>query len=1177
MRFDLMKRRMAPLVVLACATAVAGQTASTTRPDDRPTSVRTRAPSGPEEIAQARAAVARQMEALRPTTRPAATLTSQAATQPEGVFLTRATELWQASVEYDKVLEQQDALYARIAEFKSEAHLARFNEEIAELRRKTDQINRRLSGSLAYVTSEEYRQMRELLSTLSRQHDALVKADTGRAQILAGYAQRRKDAAAEVAAMQKRLDGIPAQPPIPAGGRAAQPVRDVRQIERQLAERQLETAVAKAAILELEESILILQQPQEQKRIQALADYVRSQQTLVNRLGRARTTDVREQIEAELSRAKTPYEKTYLEASKALLASYEQLKGYEEATRERYPEVLLGRQQKRIARRDSYWQVFLEALPRRQGSEIQAKLHEIRKELNQETRELNQRRADLYLSLEERQTVHTKRDEITLLIDDYREKLAQEVRASDDGQAGKYSALFEERRQKWTGWIDGFIALQDDLINRLKTAERELDEYCKKLERYRSRLYWAYLVVRDQGLLSASWGKIRTEWSDGGRTIRAALQNAFQQDREQLRGVAAYRWALALSLLVLMVLLGWLGRRRLDAVAQRLTGELSEQIEREGIEMAGINVRMKLAVLHLLAETAGLCWPLAALLISLVILGVAGAAFPMLSSLILFIICVRLAFGIVNGLFMVTRPRFRVIRCSNKVAGYYRRWLRALLWLVVVAAPLPLFLALLDIMPATRIYAWHLLSSAGLAVLLVFFLRRRLVLKVVGREDEVQAHGLRLLITWCYPLIPMGIVGLLVLEFLGYGALTTYIVGRTCLTIAVILATVVLLHYVTDYTRLYQKRLKYRWADKASDTEPAEDLRHTKSVEADRGEIPREPDGTGQAGDFVALVALVIGCGIRVVGIIIILNIWGITFVEIQDAMAFQLAGSAERPLTLWRLLAAMLVIVGTLLFSRSLRSVLQTKVYPEYRQLDVGARAAINTILHYVLIVVGAYWAMQLLHLDLSAVTVLMGTVGLGLGLGLQPLFINFVSGLIILFERHINVGDIVEVGDKMGEVTQISMRSTSIKTFDNVLMVIPNSEFISSKAVNWSLQDPRIRGQIDVGVAYGSDIGLVRQLLLRAAAEHPRVLKNPEPVVWFTDFGDNALTFRLLVWFENISHRMAALTDLRFAITRLFEENHITIPYPQRTISLEGGKPLPIEIVGPSRQDGREPGKAT
>jgi len=256
------------------------------------------------------------------------------------------------------------------------------------------------------------------------------------------------------------------------------------------AERRLDTAVAKAAILGLDESLTTLQQPQEQKRIQAMADYVRSLQALVNKMGLARTADVREQIEEELRRAKTPYEKMYLEASRTLLTSYTELKGNEETARERFPEELLGRQQKGIARRDSYWQAFLESLPRRKGSEIQSGLNEIRRELNHVARELDRRRADLYLSLDERQAVVARRYEISQAIDDYREKLAHQVRATDDEQAARYSAMFEERRQKWIAWVDGLVALQDDLVTRLKTAEQELVEHGGKLERYRSRLYW---------------------------------------------------------------------------------------------------------------------------------------------------------------------------------------------------------------------------------------------------------------------------------------------------------------------------------------------------------------------------------------------------------------------------------------------------------------------------------------------------------------------------------------------------------------------------------------------------------------------------------------------------------------------------------------------------------------
>jgi small-conductance mechanosensitive channel len=142
--------------------------------------------------------------------------------------------------------------------------------------------------------------------------------------------------------------------------------------------------------------------------------------------------------------------------------------------------------------------------------------------------------------------------------------------------------------------------------------------------------------------------------------------------------------------------------------------------------------------------------------------------------------------------------------------------------------------------------------------------------------------------------------------------------------------------------------------------------------------------------------------------------------------------------------------------------------------------------------------------------------------------------------------------------------MRSTSIKTFDNIDMVIPNGEFITSQVVNWSLQDHRVRAHLDVGVAYGSDAKLVRKLLLKVADEHPLVLKDPAPMVWFTDFGDNALAFKLLVWFRDYSERMNGLTDLRFTVDEAFAEHGITIPFPQRTLGTIDDRPLRVELAG-------------
>jgi potassium efflux system protein len=202
-------------------------------------------------------------------------------------------------------------------------------------------------------------------------------------------------------------------------------------------------------------------------------------------------------------------------------------------------------------------------------------------------------------------------------------------------------------------------------------------------------------------------------------------------------------------------------------------------------------------------------------------------------------------------------------------------------------------------------------------------------------------------------------------------------------------------------------------------------------------------------------------------------------------------------------------------------------------------------------------------LHVPLGALTVVLGTLGLGVGLGLQPLFTNFISGLMILFERHVRVGDLITIGGELGEVTSVSIRSTTIKTPDGIELVIPNSDLITHNVVNWTLRDTRLRGHVKVGVAYSTDPELVRKLLLDIMNQHSLVLRYPPPEVWFMDFGDNSLNFELVAWFQDALSRWRFVTAVRFEIARVFRAHGIEIPFPQRTLSTPDGAPLPIRVL--------------
>ena len=191
-------------------------------------------------------------------------------------------------------------------------------------------------------------------------------------------------------------------------------------------------------------------------------------------------------------------------------------------------------------------------------------------------------------------------------------------------------------------------------------------------------------------------------------------------------------------------------------------------------------------------------------------------------------------------------------------------------------------------------------------------------------------------------------------------------------------------------------------------------------------------------------------------------------------------------------------------------------------------------------------------------ALTIFAGAVGVGVGLGLQNVTSNFISGLVVLAERPIQIGDRVELDKVAGQITAIHARSTTVLTNDNIAIVVPNSHFIEKAVTNWTHADPKVRLRIPIGVAYGSEVEKVRELLLSIAREHPAALKEPEPVVFFDGFGDNSLNFELGVWSAEMSSRPRRFrSDLNFAIERKLREAGIEIPFPQRDVYIRRAPP--------------------
>ncbi|MFO8021423.1 MAG: mechanosensitive ion channel [Perlabentimonas sp.] len=218
------------------------------------------------------------------------------------------------------------------------------------------------------------------------------------------------------------------------------------------------------------------------------------------------------------------------------------------------------------------------------------------------------------------------------------------------------------------------------------------------------------------------------------------------------------------------------------------------------------------------------------------------------------------------------------------------------------------------------------------------------------------------------------------------------------------------------------------------------------------------------------------------------------------------------------------------------------------------GVSHAVGTIFRYVFVFIGLLVIIQSTGIDLSALTVLAGALGVGIGFGLQNVTNNFLSGIIILFERPIKIGDRVELPELenlTGDVVNISARSTTIVTNDNIAILIPNSKFVSDSVINWSYTDANVRFNIPVGVAYKEDPKVIRKILIDVAKEHPGVLKYPEPDVLFDEFGDSSLNFLLRIWTTKFSRTPRVLrSELYYDIFEKFKEKGIEIPFPQRDV---------------------------
>lgn len=294
----------------------------------------------------------------------------------------------------------------------------------------------------------------------------------------------------------------------------------------------------------------------------------------------------------------------------------------------------------------------------------------------------------------------------------------------------------------------------------------------------------------------------------------------------------------------------------------------------------------------------------------------------------------------------------------------------------------------------------------------------------------------------------------------------------------------------------------------------------------------------------------------------------------------------AERFLSVWRFeifvidgfsvtvnlfaMALLAFFIGMAVLGQIVR-LFRKRVLPK-TTLKPNEAATAAKLLHYFGMLMVVLISLRIIHIPLTAFAFVGGALAIGVGFGAQNLINNFISGFILMAERPIRVGDVIDIEGTFATVEDIGPRSTRIRTGDNIHVLVPNSSFLEKNIVNWTLSDKMVRAHVAVGVAYGSPVRKVEVLLLQAAAENEKILKTPPPLVLFKDFGDNALLFYLYFWvsMDTLIERLITESNIRFRIDDLFREAGIVIAFPQRDVHLDASKPLELKIL--RGDEGRE-----
>jgi small-conductance mechanosensitive channel len=285
---------------------------------------------------------------------------------------------------------------------------------------------------------------------------------------------------------------------------------------------------------------------------------------------------------------------------------------------------------------------------------------------------------------------------------------------------------------------------------------------------------------------------------------------------------------------------------------------------------------------------------------------------------------------------------------------------------------------------------------------------------------------------------------------------------------------------------------------------------------------------------------------------------------NLPDIWNYKVLVIDNHPVTIGKLAIALIILIVGIVVAKIFLRVVGKRLLAKspLKQTTASAILKIFTYAAYLLVLL---FALRMVNIPLAAFAFLGGAVAIGLGFGAQNIINNFISGFIIMTERPISIGDLIEVEGILGQVEEIGARCTRVRTGENIHILVPNSAFLEKKIINWTLSDQKIRTKVIAGVVYGSPVRRVEELLLKAASKNDRVLKDPEPFVVFSDFGDNALIFEVYFWIHvsSIIERRRIESSVRFEIDDLFRDEGIVIAFPQRDVHLDTQRPLEFRLL--------------